>query len=156
MLNCRVILRTVKPCYSGFRYLPRGGIGLIRTDNNFNEESEQIKTSMTKSSSIKNRPFIDEKRQNRETEDDYNFQSIQDDLEQEERRPRLDPYERKKRDRSNILRNKEIPVEDETLLTWSAMDQIRELHESDPKTWTPEKIADSFPISVQGARRFLG
>ncbi|CAG0893959.1 unnamed protein product, partial [Darwinula stevensoni] len=36
------------------------------------------------------------------------------------------------------------------LLTWSAKEQIRYLHHTDPQQWTPEHIAQCFPISPEG------
>uniref|UniRef100_A0A915HYA5 Neugrin n=1 Tax=Romanomermis culicivorax TaxID=13658 RepID=A0A915HYA5_ROMCU len=62
-------------------------------------------------------------------------------------------YRRKVRYQREIRKN--TIREKETLLTWAAMDQIRELHDQDPQHWTPERISESFPISVQGARSFL-
>jgi len=58
-------------------------------------------------------------------------------------------------DRKKMLKRREVPRESETLLTWSAMDQIRQLHERDPLVWTPEQIARSFSVSAEGARRLL-
>lgn len=42
-----------------------------------------------------------------------------------------------------------------TLLSWAAKEQLRYLHETEPKTWTPEKLANSFPISVDGVKKLL-
>ena len=53
-----------------------------------------------------------------------------------------------------ILRAKQLdpkPLES-NLLHWSAKQQIRHLHKTDPLDWTPERIAEEFPISVFGAK----
>jgi len=41
------------------------------------------------------------------------------------------------------------------VLTWSAKEQIRYLNAEYPDEWTPERLADSFPVSVDGVRRIL-
>lgn len=41
------------------------------------------------------------------------------------------------------------------LLTWDAKEQIKHLHLNDPEEWTAEKIADSYPITVDNARKLL-
>lgn len=41
------------------------------------------------------------------------------------------------------------PVE-VNLLTWSMKEQLKYLHSSDPNHWTPEILAESFPISPEG------
>ena len=41
------------------------------------------------------------------------------------------------------------------LLTWDAKEQIKHLHLNDPEVWTPEKIADSYPITAENARKLL-
>lgn len=54
----------------------------------------------------------------------------------------------------NILIKKSldpIPLES-NLLYWAAKQQIKYLHRRDPAEWTPEKIAEEFPISVEGAK----
>jgi hypothetical protein len=38
------------------------------------------------------------------------------------------------------------------LLTWAAKEKIRYLHHEDPTTWTPEKLAESFPCSINGIK----
>lgn len=47
-----------------------------------------------------------------------------------------------------------FPIED-NLLTWKAKEQIFQLRKTDPETWTPDRIAESFPISTEGVRRLL-
>lgn len=41
------------------------------------------------------------------------------------------------------------------LLTWDAKEQIKYLHLQDPEFWTPEKIADSYPISEENVKKLL-
>lgn len=41
------------------------------------------------------------------------------------------------------------------LLTWDAKEQIKHLHLNDPEEWTAEKIADSYPITVENAKKLL-
>lgn len=38
------------------------------------------------------------------------------------------------------------------LLTWTAKEQLKYLNSMDPGLWTPEKLAESFPISVEGVK----
>ena len=42
------------------------------------------------------------------------------------------------------------------LLTWKAKEQIRYLHSEFPDEWTPEVLAESFPVSLEGVHRLLG
>lgn len=57
---------------------------------------------------------------------------------------------------SDMARRKyyNYPIED-NLLTWKAKEQIFQLRQSDPETWTPEQLAESFPISIEGVKRLL-
>lgn len=58
--------------------------------------------------------------------------------------------------RNTIIRRKYFKVPPETnLLTWAAKQQIHYLHSLDPEEWTAERISESFPISVQGAKKLL-
>lgn len=41
------------------------------------------------------------------------------------------------------------------MLTWAAKEQIRYLNAEYPDEWTPERLAESFPVSVDGVRRLL-
>ncbi|KAK7484507.1 hypothetical protein BaRGS_00024263 [Batillaria attramentaria] len=41
------------------------------------------------------------------------------------------------------------------LLTWEAKEQIRYLHNKFPDEWTPEALAESFPVSREGVLRIL-
>ena len=41
------------------------------------------------------------------------------------------------------------------LLTWKAKEQIRFLHNEFPEEWTPEQLAESFPISLEGVHQLL-
>jgi hypothetical protein len=41
------------------------------------------------------------------------------------------------------------------LLTWDAKEQIKYLNLNEPHIWTPERIAECFPISVQSAKKLL-
>jgi len=47
------------------------------------------------------------------------------------------------------------PPSEPCLLTWAAKEQLRYLHETDEATWTPEKLAESFPISISGVKKLL-
>lgn len=38
------------------------------------------------------------------------------------------------------------------LLTWSEKEQIRHLVTEHPDEWNPERIAESFPVSVSAAK----
>lgn len=83
-------------------------------------------------------------------EDVFERPEVYYDLHMDERR-----LERKKV-RSAIIRRKYFKVEPETnLLTWAAKEQIHYLHNLDPTEWTPERIAECFPVSVQGAKKLL-
>ncbi|CAN8032859.1 unnamed protein product [Ixodes persulcatus] len=64
-------------------------------------------------------------------------------------------WQKRKAKKSIILR-KYFKVPPETnLLTWAAKQQIHHLHTLDPEEWSPERIAECFPISAQGARKLL-
>ncbi|XP_028967075.1 uncharacterized protein LOC100906408 [Galendromus occidentalis] len=64
--------------------------------------------------------------------------------------------ERAKRLKNAILRKELTPPPLESnLLHWAARQQIRYLHEKNPQDWPPERIAEEFPISVNGAKRLL-
>lgn len=55
-----------------------------------------------------------------------------------------------------IIKRKYFKVRPEiNLLTVAAKEQLRYLHDVDPHTWTTEKLANSFPISVQGVKKLL-
>ncbi|CAL1533779.1 unnamed protein product [Lymnaea stagnalis] len=41
------------------------------------------------------------------------------------------------------------------LLTWTAKEQIRFLHEKDPLEWTIEKLANSFPVNKECVKKIL-
>jgi len=48
------------------------------------------------------------------------------------------------------------PPSENNMLTWAAKQQIWQLNEENPEQWTPERIAEGFPVSIEGARRLLG
>ena len=57
-----------------------------------------------------------------------------------------------------ILERKEkarLGIREPNILTWAARTQIRSLHEEDPYQWTPEVLADSFPVSKQTIVKIL-
>ena len=57
-----------------------------------------------------------------------------------------------------ILERKEkarLGIREPNILTWAARTQIRSLHEEDPYQWTPEVLADSFPVSKQTILKIL-
>ncbi len=41
------------------------------------------------------------------------------------------------------------------LLTWDAKEQIKHLSLEDPNMWTPEKIAESYPIDIENIKKLL-
>jgi hypothetical protein len=41
------------------------------------------------------------------------------------------------------------------LLTWDAKEQIKYLHLKHPEIWTVEKLADSFPITIESCKKLL-
>ena len=41
------------------------------------------------------------------------------------------------------------------LLTWDAKEQIKHLSINEPDVWTPERIADSFPITLESCKKLL-
>lgn len=52
-----------------------------------------------------------------------------------------------------LMKKELIPeAKESNLLHWEARQQIRYMNEQDPLEWTPERIAQEFPISVNGAR----
>lgn len=83
-------------------------------------------------------------------EDVFEHPEVYYDLHMEERR------QERKNVRNAIIRRKYFKVPPETnLLTWAAKEQIHYLHNLDPTEWTPERIAECFPVSVQGAKKLL-
>ncbi|CAN8006716.1 unnamed protein product [Ixodes hexagonus] len=61
-----------------------------------------------------------------------------------------------KKARKSIILRKYFRMPPETnLLSWAAKQQIHHLRTLDPEEWTPERIAECFPISVHGARKLL-
>ncbi|GBP34428.1 Neugrin [Eumeta japonica] len=57
--------------------------------------------------------------------------------------------------RRQIVKNKYFEESTPNLLTWSEKEQIRHLHNTEPTEWTPERIAESFPITVAVAKKIL-
>ena len=58
--------------------------------------------------------------------------------------------------RRNIIGKKYFKPEPEAnVLSWRAKEQIRYLNSMFPDEWTPDEIANSFPISVDGVQRVL-
>lgn len=47
------------------------------------------------------------------------------------------------------------PIKHPNLLTWSEKEQIKYLFNSDPSTWTPEKLALSFPATIDTIKKVL-
>lgn len=50
--------------------------------------------------------------------------------------------------RHKIITEKYFKMNLPNLLTWSEKEQIRHLATSQPDEWTPERIAESFPVTV--------
>ncbi|XP_076305237.1 uncharacterized protein LOC143222516 [Tachypleus tridentatus] len=62
----------------------------------------------------------------------------------------------KKKAKRNIVERKYFKQQPETnMLTWAAKEQIRYLNQLNPEQWTPVKLAESFPISVDGIKKIL-
>lgn len=152
MFHLKLILQPVKLEFSCTRFLPRQVRKPQETNlTNFSRcESSTLKYPSKNVNSFENKP------NHQFNDDETEFYENDNEPPPGYGGPReLTLNEKRQYTRLHFLKHKEIPVEDETLLTWSAMDQIRQLHENDPKIWTPAKIANSFPISEEGARRFL-
>ncbi|XP_013788274.1 neugrin-like [Limulus polyphemus] len=61
-----------------------------------------------------------------------------------------------KKAKRNIVARKYFKQQPETnMLTWAAKEQIRYLNQLNPKQWTPMKLAESFPTSVDGIKKIL-
>lgn len=54
--------------------------------------------------------------------------------------------------RHRIVKEKYFKENMPNLLTWSEKEQIRHLASTEPDEWTPEKIAESFPVTVPVAK----
>lgn len=50
--------------------------------------------------------------------------------------------------RHRIIKEKYFKENMPNLLTWSEKEQIRHLATTEPDEWTPERLAESFPITV--------
>lgn len=50
--------------------------------------------------------------------------------------------------RHQIIKEKYFKQNMPNLLTWSEKEQIRHLATTQPDEWTPEKLAESFPVTV--------
>lgn len=48
----------------------------------------------------------------------------------------------------HIIKEKYFKENMPNLLTWSEKEQIRHLAEEHPEEWTPERLAESFPVTV--------
>ncbi|XP_026326154.1 uncharacterized protein LOC113234846 [Hyposmocoma kahamanoa] len=57
--------------------------------------------------------------------------------------------------RHQIIKEKYFKENMPNLLTWSEKEQIRHLATMHPDEWTPERIAESFPITVPVAKKLL-
>ncbi|XP_049872109.1 uncharacterized protein LOC126370976 [Pectinophora gossypiella] len=57
--------------------------------------------------------------------------------------------------RHMIVKDKYFKENLPNLLTWSEKEQIRHLATTDPSEWTPEKIAESFPVTVTVVKKLL-
>ncbi|CAB3244660.1 unnamed protein product [Arctia plantaginis] len=57
--------------------------------------------------------------------------------------------------RHRIIKEKYFKENMPNLLTWSEKEQIRHLASTEPDEWTPEKIAESFPVTVLVAKKLL-
>lgn len=57
--------------------------------------------------------------------------------------------------RHHIVKEKYFKQNMPNLLTWSEKEQIRHLASTEPDEWTPEKIAESFPVTVPVVKKLL-
>ncbi|XP_041980771.1 neugrin [Aricia agestis] len=57
--------------------------------------------------------------------------------------------------RNRIVKDKYFKENMPNLLTWSEKEQIRHLATTEPDEWTPQKIAESFPVTEQVVKRLL-
>lgn len=57
--------------------------------------------------------------------------------------------------RHHIVKDKYFKEHMPNLLTWSEKEQIRHLASSEPDEWTPERIAESFPVTVPFVKKLL-
>lgn len=57
--------------------------------------------------------------------------------------------------RYQIVKDKYFKENMPNLLTWSEKEQIRHLATTEPEEWTPERIAESFPVTVPVVRKIL-
>ncbi|KAJ2949519.1 hypothetical protein O0L34_g15440 [Tuta absoluta] len=57
--------------------------------------------------------------------------------------------------RHHIIKEKYFKENMPNLLTWSEKEQIRHLAQTQPDEWTPEKIAESFPVTVPVVKKLL-
>ncbi|CAD0202245.1 unnamed protein product [Chrysodeixis includens] len=57
--------------------------------------------------------------------------------------------------RHRIVRDKYFKENMPNLLTWSEKEQIRHLASTEPDEWTPEKIAESFPVTAPVVKKLL-
>ena len=57
--------------------------------------------------------------------------------------------------RQRITRSKYFKDEQPRFITYVEKDQIQNLHESNPKEWTPEKLSESFPALPETIRKIL-
>lgn len=65
-------------------------------------------------------------------------------------------FSRRRRAIAKIVEKKYFrPPPDANLLSWAAKRQIRHLHRSDPEEWTPEQLAEKFPVSAEGVQKLL-
>ncbi|OQV12090.1 hypothetical protein BV898_13649 [Hypsibius exemplaris] len=74
-----------------------------------------------------------------------------------EDRQKWQPRDRTQLERKRILRqeNREQYPPAPNLLVWAARQQIKYLYKQDPEQWSPERLAESFPISVEDAKRLV-
>lgn len=57
--------------------------------------------------------------------------------------------------RHHIVKDKYFKEHMPNLLTWSEKEQIRHLASSEPDEWTPERIAESFPVTIPFVKKLL-
>ncbi|XP_013183787.2 neugrin [Amyelois transitella] len=57
--------------------------------------------------------------------------------------------------RHQIIKEKYFKENMPNLLTWSEKEQIRHLATTEPDEWTPERIAESFPVTVPVVKKLL-
>ncbi|XP_064621007.1 uncharacterized protein LOC135483880 [Lineus longissimus] len=132
-----VQFRQPKACYIPTKKLIKNNIKLLEEDKKLLKES------------VKHLPeFLEEM-------EGFEAEFGQDPAEFHTERKREEEQKRQFVKRKILEKKHFKPPQEVNLLTWDAKEQIRYLHYEFPDEWALEKLADSFPISVDGLKRLL-